>query len=193
MTLTQHCFSAPQRSLWKCPTSSFHLRKILSDWLSPLFLSWGAVCTGPCFIWISKPVRRWPDTLNAIFLGVSRGMWLLKCSWRRDLITETMLPLWWWGDSNLYLSPLCFVDYTIAEEDRLHLSLQLFQSPQFRWHLRKCSHLLPRTQEPWLWTSYTMGSFLLNKMVFLSDFVGSIFGYCCTNCTNDNNNNDDKP
>lgn len=60
------------------------------------------------------------------FLGFSRGMWLLKCSWRRDLITETMLPLSWQGDSNLYLSSLCFVDYTITEEGHLHLSVQLF-------------------------------------------------------------------
>ena len=104
MTSNQHCLSVPQCSLWKCQTSSFHLREILSDLLSPLPSSAEAsVCTGPCFIWISKPMRRWPDTLNAIFWGFSQGMWLPKCPWRRNLITETMWALWRQGDGNLYL------------------------------------------------------------------------------------------
>lgn len=45
------------------------------------------ICTGPCFIWISKPVRRWSDTLNDIFWAsleecdclsaLDRGTWSL--------------------------------------------------------------------------------------------------------------------
>lgn len=55
-----------RHSLWKCQTSSFHL-EILSDLLSSSPSDEGPICTGLCFIWISKPVRRWSNILNSIF------------------------------------------------------------------------------------------------------------------------------
>lgn len=47
--------------------SSFHLGEIQSDLLSSSSSDVGPVCTGLCFIWISKPVRRWSSILNSIF------------------------------------------------------------------------------------------------------------------------------
>lgn len=103
MTSDQHCFSVPLRSLWKCQTSSFHLSEILSDLLCPSSSAEASVCTGPCFIWISKPVRRSPDILNSIFWASLKECDCLSVLDEGDLIPETMLPLWQWGDSNLYL------------------------------------------------------------------------------------------
>lgn len=140
MTSNQHCFSVPQHLLWKCQTSSFHLREILSDLHSLLSSAEAPVCTGPCFIWISKPVRRWPDTLNAIFWGITRGMWPLKCPWRRDLITETMLPLWLQGDGNLFLSALCFVD-AMNTDVHLYLSERVFFRLPSRDGMQEIAHI----------------------------------------------------
>lgn len=88
MTSNQHHFSVPQCSLWKCQMSPFHLGEILSDLLSSSSSAEGPVCTGPCFIWISKPVRRWSNILNSI-LGalfkecdylrvIDEGIWSLN-------------------------------------------------------------------------------------------------------------------
>lgn len=109
MTSNQHCFSVPQRLLWKCQTSSFHLREILSDLLSPLFLSWGACLYRAMFHLNIKACEEVARHFKCHFLGFSQGMWLLKCPRRGDLITETMLPLWPQGNGNLYLSTLCCV------------------------------------------------------------------------------------
>ena len=149
MTSNQHCFSVPQRSLWKCQTSSFHLREILSDLLYPLFLSWGACLYRAMFHLNIKACEEVARHFKCHFLGFSQGMWLLKCPWRRDLITETMLPLWRQGDGNLVLSTLRSVDETNTEV-YLHLSAQLFKAPQFRWRLRDCSHCFGHeTKHPW--------------------------------------------
>lgn len=80
MTSNQHHFSVPQCSLWKCQPASFHLGEILSDLLSSSSSAEGPVCTGPCFIWISKPVRRWSNILNSIF-----GAFFKECDYLRAL------------------------------------------------------------------------------------------------------------
>lgn len=80
MTSNQHHFSVPQRSLWKRQASSFHL-EILSDLLSSSPSDEGPVCTGLCFIWISKPVRRCSNILNSIF-----GAFFKECDYFRVLV-----------------------------------------------------------------------------------------------------------
>ncbi len=121
MTSNQHCFSVPQRSLWKCQTSSFHLKEILSDLLSPLFLNWGACLYRAMFHLNIKACEEVARHFKCHFLGFSQGMWLLKCPWRRNLIKRTMLPLWQQGDGNLYLSTLRSVD-VMNTKVHLHFS-----------------------------------------------------------------------
>lgn len=69
-----------------------------------------------CWIWISKPMGRCPDTLNTIFLGIFQGMWLLKCPRWRERVTEKMPALLLQGHSNLCLSTLHTIDETITEK-----------------------------------------------------------------------------
>lgn len=42
----------------------------------------GPVCAAPCFIWISKSVRRWPDNLSPL-LTVKCDCWC-RSSWRNN-------------------------------------------------------------------------------------------------------------
>lgn len=76
----------------------------------PLFLSWGACLYRAMFHLNIKACEEVARHFKWHFLGFSQGMWPLKCPRRRDLITETMPPLWRQGDSNLYLSAPCSVD-----------------------------------------------------------------------------------
>lgn len=67
-----------------------HLGEILSDLLSSSSSDEGPVCTRLCFIWISKPVRRWSNILNSIF-----GAFLKECDYLR-VLDEGIWPLGQW-------------------------------------------------------------------------------------------------
>lgn len=155
MTSNQHCFRVPQCSLWKCQTSSFHLREILSDLLSPLFLSWGACLYRAMFHLNIKACEEVARHFKWHFLGFSQGMWLLKCPRWRDLITETMQALWRQGDRNLYLSTLSSAAETNTEV-HLHPQGAAFF---FRLHtlngIREIVHIFAcETKEPWWRTCF---------------------------------------
>lgn len=94
-------------SLWKCQTCSFHLREILSDLLSPIFLGWGACLYKAMFHLNIKECEEVARRFKWHFLGFFWGMWLLKCPRLTNLITASIQSLWWQPNNNLYLPILC--------------------------------------------------------------------------------------
>lgn len=105
MTSNQHCFRVPQCE--NVRHALFIWGKSYLIYSPPSSSAEAPVCTRPCFIWISKAVRRWPDTLSDIFWGFFWGMWLLKCPRLTNLMAASMQSLWWQPNNNLYLPILC--------------------------------------------------------------------------------------